>query len=111
MTNFNVTDIADEVDVAIRLVEERAIALGEALADESRLEDERALVKAAAIQRLIAGQFATSATAAEKIVEQDAEYAGHRRHQRLQIIERMSKAGAYEAAKLRAWRLVNAGAK
>jgi len=102
----SVGDVVDRVAVAIDEVEERAAALGEALADEARLEDERALVKAAAITRLLEAKAATSATAAEKIVEQDSFYATHRQHQRAQIIERMTKWGAYEAAKLRAQRLV-----
>ena len=96
----------DHVEAAIALVEERANALGEALADEARLEDERQLIKPAAIKRLLEVGAATSPTAAEKIVEQDEQYAAHRVHQRAQIIERMQKWGLYESAKLRAQRLV-----
>ena len=68
----------------------------------AQLEDARALVKADAIARLMASGVATSATAAEKVVERDEEYAAHRATQRAAEIERWTALGEWEAAKLRA---------
>ncbi len=68
----------------------------------AHLEDERALIKPRAVKRLMENGAATSATAAEKIVEQDAEYADHRRKQRDAEIAKWAALASYEAAKLTA---------
>jgi len=68
----------------------------------STLEDERALIKPQAIKRLIESGAATSATAAEKIVEADPIYAAHRLRQRDAEIEKWGALGGYEVAKLAA---------
>lgn len=86
---------------AIERVREAARALGEAEAEEQRLEDERPLVKAAAIKRLMEGR-GLSATAAEKIVEEDEAYMAHRVQQRESVIARQTQWGAWEASKLAA---------
>jgi hypothetical protein len=68
----------------------------------AELEDERALIKPQAIRRLMDSGAASSPTAAEKIVEQDPEYAAHRRRQRDAEVEKWAAAANYEAAKLTA---------
>jgi hypothetical protein len=93
------------LDAAIAAMTDAGRALGEAKADEMRLEDERALVKRDAIKRLVESGAASSATAAEKIVEQDETYAAHRAHQRGQVIEVQTKWAGWEAARARVWSL------
>lgn len=66
----------------------------------AQLEDERALIKPQAIRRLIESGAATSATAAERIVEQDDQYAAHRLLQRDAEIDKWAALGAWEAMKL-----------
>lgn len=68
--------------------------LAEAVAEEMELEEQRPLVKADAILRLLQHGTATSATAAEKVVEKDAEYAAHRARQVVATVARI-KAQAY----------------
>jgi hypothetical protein len=68
----------------------------------SDLADQRALIKAAAIKRLIESGVASSATAAEKIVEHDEIYAAHRAAERETEIDRWLSLGEFEAAKLTA---------
>lgn len=92
---------ADAVE-AIAKVTAAADALGQAKNVESQLEDERALVKQAATKRLMEAGTASSATAAEKIVETDGGYALHRQQQRQAVLATQQAWGAYEAAKLRA---------
>jgi len=66
------------------------------------LEDARALVKRDAIKRLMESGAATSASAAEKIVEQDEGYAAHRAQQRDAEFDRWRSLAAWEAAKVNA---------
>lgn len=80
-------------------ITESADALADATAYEMRLEEQRPLVKAEAIQRLMQHGAATSATAAEKIVEKDPEYAAHRELQVQAVVARIRAWGQYEAAK------------
>jgi hypothetical protein len=87
-------------------MEQAAYRLGQAREMEMALEDGRALVKRDAIQRIITSGAASSATAAEKIVEQDAEYAAHRLKQREAVIATQLCWASYEAARIRAWALV-----
>jgi hypothetical protein len=88
------------VDVAIQRVRSAARQLGDARAAEQALEDERPLVKAAAVRRLIEAGRAASPTAAEKVVEEDGAYAEHRRRQRDAVIATQVAWGEWEAAKL-----------
>lgn len=71
--------------------------LAEATRDEMELEEQRPLIKADAINRLMQHGVATSATAAEKVVEKDPEYAAHRALQVKAVVARI-KAEAYLAA-------------
>lgn len=98
---------AGEAQTAIDRVREAGRALGEARADEMRLEDMRPLVKRAAVLRImqtpndLTGK-PHSASSAEAIVESDAVYMQHREHQRAQVIEVQTKWAEYEAARLEA---------
>lgn len=66
---------------ALGAYEQASALYAEAVDAWAALEDQRALVKDAAIQRLMQptteGAKPLSATAAEKIVESDADYAAH----------------------------------
>jgi hypothetical protein len=77
---------SDDVLAATNTIERVSIELGKARAMEMELEDERPLIKAAATKRLMEAGAATSATAAEKIVEADPEYAAHRVRQREAVV-------------------------
>ena len=70
--------------------------LAEAVERELTLEDARPLVKDAAIRRLMAAA-GLSATAAEKVVAQDAEYAEHQAALRAATVATI-KARAYRDA-------------
>jgi len=85
-------------------------AYGQAKAREMLLEDQRPFIKAAAVLRLIESKQATSATAAEKIVEMDAEYMAHRVKQRDAVINTQRALGLAKAADIHAQRLSSAGA-
>ncbi|AHG92099.1 hypothetical protein J421_4632 (plasmid) [Gemmatirosa kalamazoonensis] len=100
--------IASDLDRAIAQLHDAARRLGEARAHEMALEDRRALVKRDAILRLLESSAATSATAAEKIVEQDADYARHRGDQRAAVIATLERWAEWEAARCRAWTLARA---
>lgn len=76
-------------------------ALGEALAHEQELEDDRAAIKADAIKRIMA-RDGLAATPAEKVVETDADYFAHREKQRASIVARFRADAEYWAAKARA---------
>ena len=94
------TMTATTVAQSIQRVRDAARALGEARAAESALEDERAIVKRDAIARLIAAGRASSVTAAERIVEEDEQYAGHRARQRAAVLASCEAWGTWEASKL-----------
>lgn len=99
-------------DAGIDAVENAAIALGLAQNHEAALEDDRAIVKAEAIRRMIGTENPAtgkphSASSAEAVVEQDEQYATHRRAQRDAVLATQRAWGAYEAAKLRALNAVN----
>lgn len=87
---------------SIAAIEAAATWVADALNAIARLEDERALIKPQAIRRLMDSGAATSATAAEKIVEADPEYAAHREKQRDAEVVKWAAAAAYESAKLTA---------
>lgn len=89
----------DEVLQEIRLAGD---ALAVAVAHEMALEDDRALVKAEAIRRLIDSGAAASVTAAEKVVAQDTGYNAHLVQQREATYQKIVAAARYEAAKARA---------
>lgn len=89
-----------ETHATISRIREAGDALAQATRAEMELENRRPLVKAAAIRRLMESGAASSATAAEKIVEQDAEYADHRRQQVEAAVARQQWFAAYEVAKL-----------
>lgn len=95
------TTITGALDDAIADVHTAAQVTATTLNYESALEDERALVKAAAIRRLVEAGHATSPSAAEKIVEMDEQYALHRARQRDAVIASYAARAAWEAAKAR----------
>lgn len=76
----------------------KAEALADAHNHETQLEDDRAKVKAEAIERICIRDN-LKATPAEKIVETDEGYAEHRAKQRASIIARFRADAEYEAAK------------
>lgn len=78
-----------------------------AVADEMALEDQRPIVKQAAVLRLIgtpnpATGKPHSASSAEAVVESDEEYVTHRVQQRQAVYAKIVAAAQYEAAKARA---------
>lgn len=87
-----------QLENAIAKLKEKAEALGEARAEEQRLEDERGLLKELAIQRIML-RDRCAATPAEKIVESDGEYMGHRIAQRYSVVKRFRADAEYQAAK------------
>ncbi len=76
--------------------------LAEATATVQELEDARPLIKRDAIHRLQQSGVASSATAAEKVVESDPAYFAHRQDQSKAERERLMAWASYEAAKLSA---------
>lgn len=89
---------AAEVCEEIEQAHERC---GQAHARVMQLEDERQSLRADVIKRLVETGAATSATAAEKRLEQDDEYMRHRRAQYDAEIERHRAMGAVEVARLK----------
>jgi vacuolar-type H+-ATPase subunit I/STV1 len=89
------------LDAAIAILMLKGVALGQALALEQELEDDRAAVKADAIGRIMK-RDGLAATPAEKIVETDEEYFRHRAKQRASIVSRFRADAEYQAAKSRA---------
>lgn len=69
---------------------------------EMELADQRPLVKASAIQRILDEGRATSATAAEKIVESDAAYAEHLALIRRTVLDKNLSLTRMQAERLRA---------
>jgi len=76
-------------------------ALGLALTLEQSLEDDRAAIKADAIQRIMK-RDGIAATPAEKVVETDAAYFAHREKQRASVVARFRADAEYWAAKAQA---------
>jgi hypothetical protein len=95
------SDHRDTAEQAIAAIEAAASRLALACRDEMELEDERPIVKAAAVRRIME-RDGIAATPAEKIVETDQEYAAHRRRQYTAVVEKQRAFGEYEAAKRRA---------
>lgn len=87
---------------SIASLENAAQRVAHALNTIARLEDSRALIKPEAIKRLMESGAASSATAAEKIVEKDDQYIAHRERQRDAEVEKWGALAAWEAAKLSA---------
>jgi hypothetical protein len=104
MTTFPshaVGELASDAYLSIADVVTAGEAYGHACAHEMHLEDQRSLIKPMVIERIKVA-FNLSATAAEKIVEQDEEYAAHRKKQSACVVAKERARGEYEAAKLRA---------
>lgn len=102
MTTAIITDAAEaRLEQACEELSFAAERAAEAKNRCDALEDQRALIKADAIKRLMEAGVATSASAAEKIVERDELYMAHRGEQRGAEIERWRSLGQYEAAKAR----------
>lgn len=99
------TDTTLSLDAAIAAMMEAGQALGEAKVYTLRLEDARAIVKRDAIRRLVDSGVASSATAAEKVVESDPEYAAHRERQFTAVMEEQAAWAYWEAARARVWSL------
>lgn len=100
-----------EAIAAIDFVEVAAERVAEATAAEMAIDDERPLVKADAIRRIMVRDN-IAATPAEKIVETDAEFLGLRARQKAVVVEKIRAEGVLAAAKLRAQlrvRLVEVG--
>ena len=89
---------APGVGDALLAIGQAAERLAQAVAKEMRLADERALVKDAAIVRIIESGQERSATAAERVVEKDEQYMEHRRAQYEAVKERIRAQGEYDAA-------------
>lgn len=96
---YEAFDHAERVVAGVQMV---AHALAEAIVQEMELADQRPLIKDAAIIRIVESGQERSATAAEKVVERDPEYAEHRRRQYDAVRTRIAAEAAYEVAKLNA---------
>jgi hypothetical protein len=103
--------VEDPVEEALKACATAWEAHGTVRAHEMLLEDQRPLIKAAAIERLMKAGKATSASAAEKIVEADDEYLAHRVKQRDAVIETQKAYGLAKAAEFRAQRLARDGSR
>lgn len=87
---------------SIAALDAAASWLADALNTVARLEDERALIKADAIRRLVESGVATSPSAAERVVERDDEYMAHRAKQRDAEYQKWHAVASFEACKLTA---------
>lgn len=90
-----------QLTAAIAKVKEKGEAMGVALTLEQELEDDRAAIKADAINRVME-RDGVAATRAEKVVETDHEYFHHRAKQRMSIVARFKADAEYWAAKVEA---------
>ena len=88
-------------ETQIAAIDDAAERVALACKVEMELEDQRPIIKADAVRRIMA-RDGIAATPAEKIVETDGEYAAHRNRQTMAVVEKQRAFGAYEAAKLRA---------
>lgn len=93
--------MSPELTAAIARLKEKGDALGEALAAEQALEDQRSLIKEMAIRRIM-DRDKCSATAAKDIVRSDLEYMNHRIAQKESVIAHYRAEAEYEAAKCEA---------
>lgn len=93
--------VIESAGEAVNDIERAAERLAIAVRAEMELEDERPIVKAEAVKRIMA-RDGIAATPAEKIVETDDVYAAHRRKQYAAVVEKQQAYGAFEAAKRRA---------
>jgi hypothetical protein len=94
---------AASLEELLEILKAKGEALGDALAHEQELEDDRAAIKADAITRIMK-RDGLAATPAEKIVETDEEYFKHRAAQRASIVARFRADAEYQAAKAAATR-------
>lgn len=90
-----------QLTAAIARLKEKGDELGEALAYEQGLEDQRSLLKELAIQRIIE-RDKCSPTTAKDIVRSDLEYMNHRNAQRAATVAHYRADAEYEAAKAEA---------
>lgn len=103
-TLADVTRARQHAGDAIADVEFHAALLGRAIAREQQLEDERPLVKRAAILRImqtpndLTGKPHSASSAAD-YVELDAEYLAHRAQQRDAVVATHEARGRWEASK------------
>lgn len=85
-------------------IEDAAAALAEAVTKEATLEDNRAVVKLAAIERIMRAGDNTmtgkphSFSSAEAAVNTDPEYQEYLQNQRLAVRDRILARGQYDAA-------------
>lgn len=103
--------VVDPIEQAIANLEARGVAWGDAESYEQQLADDRALEKQAAILRIMQTTNPLtskqhSASSADAVVEQDAEYRTYRQKQSDAVVKKFTAKGQFEAAKLRAERLV-----
>jgi hypothetical protein len=96
-----VSDFIETAEAAVGVIDAAAARLAAACAAEMMLEDERPIVKADAVRRIMT-RDGVAATPAEKIVETDEQYAAHRRRQYAAVVETILARGAFEAARRRA---------
>ena len=89
-------------DLLVQSIMNAGDRLAAATADEMLLEDRRAVLKEEVIRDLVGSGAAKSATAAEKVVEQDDEYADLLRRKRAAVVERITARAYYEATIARA---------
>lgn len=100
-TEIFVVAVPVDVTLAERDLEEAADRCGQAHARVMWLEDERSREKPAAIKRIMTAGQASSASAAEKLVELDEAYVAIRTEQRENEIERWAALADFEKAKAR----------
>lgn len=93
--------MSPELTAAISRLREKGDELARAYNYEHELEDDRAAVKADAIQRIMK-RDGCAATPAEKIVETDLAYLRHREEQRSSLVARFKADAEYWAAKCEA---------
>jgi putative heme iron utilization protein len=95
------SDMLAEAAVVCDEIERAHERCGQAHVRVMQLEDQRQSLKAEVIRRLVDTKVATSASAAERIVEQDAEYQRHRASQFEAEVERWRALGQVEVVRLR----------
>lgn len=105
---FDALEDANSPDEVLDKLEGAALAYAAAANYESQMEDQRALVKVAAILRLMAAEN-LAATNAEKRVEADALYAEHRAKQREAVVATMLARARFKAMEARATRWAETG--
>jgi hypothetical protein len=91
----------DETATVCDEIESAHERCGLAHARVMELDDQRQALKPDVIRRLVESGAATSASAAEKLVERDDEYMRHRRTQYDAEVERWRALGGVEVARLK----------